>query len=174
MNYAIAIVACIFGAATRRYVRLRFQFALMATIILVLLAGCAALPMPLQPHNDQYNSDAAEGAFIALAAVDTAQTMHLKSGTSCGYEADPVAAAIYGGRNPSPGRVLVTNLALITVHTMVASWLDDKVAAESAKNDANEPNNLGPWYVGRVAFHTISLVAEGAAVANNFHKGCKL
>lgn len=151
-----------------------FAGAILAVVALLVLGGCAALPMPFQPQNEQYNSNAAEGAFLVLAAVDTAQTMHLKSGTDCGYEADPVAAALYGGKNPSPGRVLATNLLMITAHTMVASWLDDKVAAESAKNDAGTDNNLGPWYVGRVVFHAVSLIAEGAAVLNNKRHGCKL
>jgi len=149
--------------------------AILAILAMLALGGCAALPMPLQPKNTLgFDSSTAEGAFIVLAGVDTAQTMHLKSGTDCGYEADPLAAALYGSRHPSPGKVLGINLLMITAHTMVASWLDDKVAEESAKNDANEPNSLGPWYVGRVAFHAVSLIAEGAAVANNVKHGCKL
>jgi len=148
--------------------------ALAVALVVVFCAGCAALPMPLQPKNEQYNSDMAEGAFIVLAGIDTAQTMHIRSGTKCGYEADPIAAGLYGTREPKPGKVLLVNLAMITVHTMVASWLDDKVAAEDTKMTAGQDNNLGPWYVTRVGFHAVSLLLEGAAVANNFSKGCKL
>lgn len=132
------------------------------------VVGCAALPMPLQPVNEQYNSNYAEGGFIVLASVDTVQTMHIRKGTSCDHEADPIAAALYGSRNPPPGRVLLTNLALITVHTMVTSWLDDKVA-EHAHDD-----NAGPWYIGRVVWHGASLLAEGSAVLSNRARGCAL
>jgi hypothetical protein len=142
-------------------------FMVLILLIAVAVSGCAALPMPLQPQAEN-NSNMAEGAFIVLAAVDTAQTMHIRKGTSCDHEADPIAAALYGSKYPKPGRVLLTNLALITVHTMVASWLDDKVA-EHAKDDS-----AGLWYVGRVGFHTISLVVEGSAVINNRARGCKL
>lgn len=141
---------------------------LILLIVIATLPGCAALPMPLQPVNQQYNSDIAEGGFIVLAAVDTAQTMHIRKGTSCDHEADPIAAALYGSKYPKPGRVLLTNIALITVHTMVTSWLDDKVA-EHAHDDT-----AGPWYIGRVVWHGASLLAEGVAVVNNRSRGCAL
>lgn len=140
-------------------------FALAA--LALFLGGCAALPMPLQPQT-QENSNYAEGAFIVLAAADTAQTMHIRRGTSCDHEADPIAAALYGSKYPKPGRVLLTNLALITVHTMVTSWLDDKVA-EHAHDDS-----AGPWYVGRFGWHGLSLLLEGSAVINNRSRGCAL
>jgi hypothetical protein len=145
---------------------------LLVVIALVIseLAGCAALPMPMQPANMQYNSNMAEGGFIVLAAVDTAQSMHIRKGTSCDHEADPIAAALYGSKYPKPGRVLIMNLALITVHTMVTSWLDDEVA----KHDKAADGSVGPWYVGRVVWHGVSLFAEGAAVINNRSRGCKL
>lgn len=141
----------------------------IVTLLLALtavLGGCAALPMPLQPQTEN-NSNMAEGTFIVLAAVDTVQTMHIRQGTSCDHEADPVAAALYGSRYPKPGRVLVTNLALITVHTMLASWLDDKVEQHKADDSA------GPWYVGRIAFHAVSIVAEGSSVISNHSRGCR-
>ena len=138
--------------------------------VILILTGCAALPMPLQPANQQYNSNMAEGGFIVLAAVDTAQSMHIRKGTSCDHEADPIAAALYGSKYPKPGRVLITNLALITVHTMVTSWLDDKVAEHDQRNDGS----VGAWYVGRVAWHGASLFLESAAVINNRSRGCTL
>ncbi len=142
-------------------------FMLLILLIAVACSGCAALPMPLQPQA-QENSNYAEGGFIVLAAVDTVQTMHIRRGTSCDHEANPIAAALYGSRYPKPGRVLLTNLALITVHTMVTSWLDDKVAQHAHDDSA------GPWYVGRVVWHGVSLFAEGAAVASNAARGCRL
>lgn len=144
---------------------------LIVTLLLSLtaLAGCAALPMPLQPETED-NSNVAEGGFLVLATVDTVQTMHIRRGTSCDHEADPIAAALYGSKYPKPGRVLLTNLALMTVHTMLASWLDDKVAEHKALDDGS----VGPWYVGRLTFHAVSLVAEGSAVASNASRGCRL
>lgn len=141
----------------------------IVTLLLALTAlmGCAALPMPLQPQTEN-NSNMAEGTFIVLAAVDTVQTMHIRRGTSCDHEADPVAAALYGSRYPKPGRVLMTNLALIMVHTMLASWLDDKVEQHKADDSA------GLWYIGRIGFHAVSIVAEGSSVISNHTRGCKL
>lgn len=139
----------------------------LALLVMTALSGCAALPMPLQPETEN-TSNLAEGGFLVLTTVDTVQTMHIRQGTSCDHEADPIAAAIYGGQHPKPGRVLVTNLALMTVHTMVASYLDDKVAQHATDGSA------GPWYVGRLLFHTVSLIAEGSAVASNAAHGCKL
>lgn len=139
---------------------------LMVCAAAMTFAGCAALPMPLQPQTDN-NSNMAEGTFIVLAAVDTVQTMHIRKGTSCDHEADPIAAALYGSTNPKPARVLFTNLALITVHTMLASWLDDKVEEHKADDAA------GLWYVGRIGFHAVSIVAEGSSVINNHVRGCR-
>lgn len=145
-------------------------FMLLILLICVACTGCAALPMPLQPANEQYNSNMAEGAFLVLESVDTVQTMHIRKGTSCDHEADPIAAAIYGSKYPKPGRVLLTNLALMTVHTMVTSWLDDKVAEHDKANDSS----VGPWYVGRVIWHGASILAAGASVTNNRARGCAL
>lgn len=167
MRTAAAIMAVLLLFVPQPRVRLGISWALAAALLLFALTGCAAFPMPLQPATDN-NSNYAEGAFIVLASVDTAQSMHIRKGTSCDHEADPLAAALYGSRYPKPGRVLLTNIALITVHTMIASWLDDKVA-EHAKDD-----NAGLWYVGRVGFHTVSLVVEGAAVIHNRSRECAL
>lgn len=144
---------------------MRFSWALAGALLLLGLSGCAALPVPLQPQA-QDNSNAAEGAWLVLASADTLQTMHIRQGTSCDHEADPVAAWVYGSERPRPGRVLVTNLALMTVHTMVTSWLDDKVAAGGA--------NVGGWYTFRVAWHVISIAGTGASVVNNRARGCAL
>lgn len=165
ISLGLAVTAFMFGGF-KDGLELARWFLLAAVV--AFLSGCAALPMPLQPVNEQYNSNYAEGGFLVLATVDTLQTMHIRQGTSCDHEADPVAAALYGSRYPKPGRVLLTNLALITVHTMVTSWLDDKVA-EHAHDDS-----AGPWYVGRIAWHGVSLFVEGAAVVSNHSRGCAL
>jgi hypothetical protein len=142
--------------------------------IMLFMHGCAALPMPFQPRDMAYNSNLAEGSFVALNAVDTAQTMHFRAGTPCAYEADPLARFVYGSRTPPPGRVLLVNAALVTVHTMIASWLDDRVAEEDRLYESEDRYGLGPWYGLRFVFHAVSLVAEGSAVVNNFNRGCKL
>ena len=147
-----------------------FLLGMLIVVAIAWLTGCAALPMPLQPANEQYNSNMAEGGFLVLETVDTLQTMHIRKGSSCDHEADPIAAAIYGSKYPKPSRVLVTNLALMTVHTMVTSWLDDEVAARITANDGS----VGPWYVGRVVWHGVSLLAAGTAVVNNKSRGCIL
>lgn len=144
--------------------------AILILLAVVCLQGCAALPMPLQPVNEQYNSNMAEGGFLVLATVDTLQTSHIRQGTSCDHEADPFAVAIYGTKYPKPARVILTNLAMMTVHTMVTSWLDDEVAKHDQANDGS----VGPWYVGRVVWHGASLLVEGAAVINNRSRGCAL
>jgi hypothetical protein len=142
----------------------------LALAIVFGLNGCAALPMPLQPANEQYNSNYAEGAWLVLEGIDTAQTMHIRRGTSCDHEADPIAAKVYGSEYPAPARVLLTNVGFALVHTMVTSWLDDEVASHDIKNDGS----VGPWYVGRIVWHGASLLASGASVINNKARGCSL
>lgn len=132
------------------------------------MSGCAVLPVPLSPANEQYNSNTAEGAWLVLDAVDTYQTMHIRKGTSCDHEADPFAAALYGSKYPKPGRVLATNLVLALGHTMVTSWLDDEVAKHEMLND----DSVGPWYVGRIVWHVTSIIATGSSVLNNKRLGC--
>lgn len=129
------------------------------------VSGCAVLPVPLSPANEQYNSNTAEGAWLVLDTVDTYQTMRFDG--KC-RETDPIAAKLYGSDYPKPGRVLATNVALALVHTMVTSWLDDEVAKHEMLND----DSVGPWYVGRIVWHVTSIVATGASVINNKHLGC--
>ena len=154
-------------------IRLRL-IVLFGAIAVITLSGCAALPMPLQPVNREYNSNAAEISWLALDAVDTAQTMHLKPDTACAYEADPVARAIYSGHDPSPSRVLLTNIALATAHTMVTSWLDDRVAVEDRQREADDAYGVGPWLATRFVWHAVSLVASAHSVTSNYAHGCKL
>lgn len=141
-------------------------------IITLLMSGCAVLPIPLNPQSEQQNSNYAEGAFLALDSIDTLQTINIAKHPKCWREADPWAAKMYGTDHPSVGEVVGVNLALMLVHTMVASWLDDEVAKHVAM-DAATPglDSVGPWYVGRIVFHMVSIGASGAAVLNNKHLG---
>ena len=144
------------------------------TFMALILSGCAALPVPLQPVHSDYNSNAVEITWLAVDAADTLQTTHIKSGTSCAYEADHAARIIYGGRDPTPARVVVTNIALATVHTMVTSWLDDKVAVEDQQREKDDDYGIGPWMAARFIWHAASLLASGSSVVNNIEHGCKL
>lgn len=150
-----------------------FAGAILCVIALLVLGGCAALPMPFQPKSDE-NSNYAEGGFLVLATVDTLQTIQIAKHPACYYEADPIARALYGTRHPSVGKVIGINLLMITAHTMVASWLDDKVAAENAEYDAEDKYGVGPWYGLRVVFHAVSLGLESSAVLNNYNRGIHL
>lgn len=180
LYHAIAIFLGVVIASTLwQFVRLArwpFRVAVVLVLVLVLfsLQGCAVLPMPFQPQNEQYNSNMAEGAWLVLDAIDTAQTMHLhrernpSTVVMCNSEHDPWAVKVYGTKYPSASHVLLTNLALATVHTMVTSWLDDQVAKHANDGEA------GPWYYGRVVWHAVSLAYSARAVYNNHLQGCAL
>jgi hypothetical protein len=174
----LLVVGALFAAQIIKLARWPFRLAFVLVCILgyFCLPGCAMLPIPFQPANEQYNSNMAEGAWLVIDGIDTAQTMHLhrdrdpQTRVTCNREADPLAVKLYGSQYPSPSRVLLTNIALATVHTMVTSWLDDKVA----EHDKLDDGSVGPWYVGRIAWHTVSLVYSGASVINNMKQGCAL
>lgn len=174
LGFVIASTLWQFIRLARWPYRVAFMGALL--LLLVSLQGCAMLPVPLQPQNEQYNSNMAEGAWLVLDGIDTLQTMHLKRDrnpttvVTCNREADPLAVKVYGTQYPSPSRVLLTNIALATVHTMVTSWLDDEVAKHDQANDGS----VGPWYVGRIAWHTVSIAFTLHSVINNVKEGCRL
>lgn len=119
--------------------------------------------MWMQPTDE--TSSRAEGAWLVLDAVDTAQTIQLAKHPTCYRETDRAAVWLYGDEHPSPARVALTNVVLALGHTMVTAWLDDEVDAH------RNTNNYGPWVVTRVVWHAVSLGASGAAVINNFGKG---
>jgi hypothetical protein len=141
------------------------------------LTGCATL-YPSQP-----GSIAAEVAWDGLDITDTLQSTHFADlgyaqrhyighGTVIGpyAERDPLAIAVYGGnRHPSAGQVLITNALLIPLHGMVSSWFDRHVE----KAEQSDSDTLGLWYVGRIAWHALSIGSSGASVAGNFAIGLK-
>jgi len=170
MKLVVITIASLLYSFTKPYTRLQFRTGLVLAMFVFALCGCAALPMPMQPVNEQYNSNEAEGTWLVLDAVDTAYTMHLKKGTECDHEGDPIAAHIYGSTRPPPGRVLSINLVLALGHTMVTSWLDDKVAEHDQKDDGS----AGVWYVGRIVWHALSLGYTGEGVYEGHSHGCSL
>lgn len=124
----------------------------------LVISGCAALPMPLQPAQ-QTVSNYAEGGFLVLDGIDTMQTIQIAKHHNCLREGDPVAAWFYGSKYPSEGRVIVTNLGIAVVHTVVTSWLDDHAG------------DNGFWRDTRIAWGVVSLAYSGGAVVNNYSKG---
>lgn len=166
----VVIISVMLGWFTSPYVRRRFSWALLGAVWCFILTGCAALPMPLQPQAEQYNSNQAEGAWLVLDGVDTLYTMHMRKGTECDHEGDPLAAHIYRSQNPPAARVLGINLLLALGHTMVTSWLDDEVA----KHDKADDGSVGPWYVGRIVWHTASILYSGIGAYEGHSHGCSL
>lgn len=124
------------------------------------LTGCASLSV-IQPTlaPTEPGSIAAETVWDALDAVDTVQTARFKQRGL--YERDPLAATLYGTAHPSPSEVYAVNGVLMLGHSLVSSWLDRECAKHS--DDAS----TGLWFVGRIAWHAISIGASIASVANN-------
>ena len=146
---------------------------LILILLTFLTAGCAALPMPFQPHTEN-NYNVSEGVFVGLTAVDTLQTVQIAKHPACYYEADPTARFLYGSAHPTPARVIGTNLIAITTHTVVSSWLDERASKENARYDREDLYGFGPWAMLRFVFHAVSLADEGWAVTNNFNRGIRL
>jgi len=145
-------------------VRYRYIAALVVAIGLLFLCGCTTTPGAF-PRD--YGSRVAEKVWLTLDAVDTMQTVQIARNPSCFREADPFAARLYGSEHPDASRVVLTNVVLALVHSSVSRWFDDGYARAEAREDGNP----GPWAVGRIAWHAVSIVGTGAAVANNFSRG---
>lgn len=145
-------------------VRFRFIAALIVVLLLLFLCGCTTTP-GVFPR--EHGSRVAEKVWLTLDAVDTMQTVQIARNPTCFREANPVAATMYGSEHPSARTVAVTNVVLALVHSSVSRWFDDGVARAQARHD----DSVGPWYVGRIAWHTVSILGTGAAVAGNFSKG---
>lgn len=142
-------------------VRYRYIGALVLALVLLACSGCA------NTFPRDHGSRVAEKTWLVLHAVDTAQTVQIARHPQCFREANPAAAFVYGSDQPKAQRVLLTNLALGLVHTRVSRWFDD--GYERAR--LRENGTPGPWAVGRIMWHTVSIVGTGAAVANNFSQG---
>lgn len=147
-------------------VRARFIAFLILALLLLFTTGCATVaPDGLFPR--EHGSRVAEKTWLTLHAVDTMQTVQIARRPECYRESNPFASAVYGSDTPSESRVLVTNVALAFVHSAVSRWFDDNVAASQLADDGN----VGGWYVGRIAWHTVSLLGTGGAVIGNFSIG---
>lgn len=111
--------------------------------MLCLLSGCATNTAP-----------SAEYAWQGLAFVDTLQTATIARSPACLYEADSIAAWVYGTPHPSESRVLLTNGALAALHYAVAGWL--------ARHE---------WHITLRVFEAVSIAYSGQAVVHNIRMG---
>lgn len=140
---------------------LRLSAALLKTgavlAVVLALSGCAIYPTDA-------GSQAAETTWQVLDVIDTAQTAQLVRHPKCFYEADPMARAIYGNRNPSATKVVAVNLLLMPLHARVSRWFDDH--ADQAYADDADSTEL--WALGRFAWHALSLTWTAGSVARNY------
>lgn len=130
-----------------------------------LLSGCSSFTTPEARH--------AEIAWLALDAVDTAQTVTIARSPGCLYEANPIAVQAYGGPHPDVGRVLAVNSVLAFAHWELGAWLDrnaERSAAADPDDDTSTPAN---WYIARGAFYALSFLGSGHAVLGNFMMGVR-
>jgi hypothetical protein len=127
------------------------------------LSGCEVL-------NATYTNDTtrkAEYTWLAMHAIDTAQTVTIARSPTCLREANPLASAIYGSDTPSPQRVLATNIALGFVHAKVGAWLDER----TERSFLEDGDGRGGWYLARGAYYVVSFLGTGIAIGNNAGRG---
>ncbi len=132
--------------------------AILAGCILGALGGCTTTP-----------PSGVESAWLAVHAIDTAQTVTIARNPGCLYERNKLAAALYGSKHPSVGRVLATNTAMAALHWQVGAWLD----RHTDRAFAEESDNRGALFVGRVAYYGLSFLGSGSAVVGNVRLGIK-
>jgi len=142
---------------TQRPRRLVWAYAASVLLFVCCLPGCAEFPR-------EQGTRRLETTWLALDAVDTAQTMQIAKHPECYSERDPLARAMYGTDHPTPQRVLVTNVLLGLLHPVVSRWLDD--GYENADDDT-----VALWAIGRGGWHAFSLLGTGTAVLGNFSIG---
>jgi hypothetical protein len=128
--------------------------ALIVFTLLLTLGGCATV----YPNR---GTATAEAAWQTLAAVDTMQTVTIARSPKCLYEANGMAADIYGSEHPSESRVLATNAALATLHFYVGGWIDRHV----------EDDGSWGWKVLKYSFYGVSFAYSGQAVVHNARMG---
>ncbi len=138
-----------------------YKLALVALLGLT-LTGCEALSLVAPYENKAVRNT--EYTWLAMHAIDTAQTVTIARSPSCLREANPVAASIYGSDHPSESRVILTNIALGYAHYRIGGWIDYKT--EQAAIDPDD-TSYGGWYLFRAAWHGFALIGTGYAVLHN-------
>jgi hypothetical protein len=133
------------------------------------LTGCAAARFETEAGRNK------QLGMTALMALDTAQTVTIAREPGCLYEANPIAAGVFGSRNPSPQRVLLTNAAYIAGHWMVGAYLDRQAEAPiDLAIDAKEDIARRERYrFLRSLYQFFTVFGHGAAVASNQFKGIR-
>lgn len=121
---------------------LRISCIVALLIVVAHCAGCAVTPQ--------------EGAWQALAAIDTEQTITIVHANECLYEKDRAAAFLYGSQRPSAGRVLSINALIAVLHFYLADWLEEH-----------------DWRTAQYVFYGLSFAYSGEAVIHNARKGIK-
>lgn len=113
--------------------------------------------------------------LTALMAVDTAQTVTIGRSSECLFEANPIAAAVFGTHTPSPERVLITNAIYITGHWLLASYLDRKAEAppDLSVDLDTDLARKSRWSFARALYQLMTFAGHGLAVASNASKGIK-
>jgi hypothetical protein len=141
----------------------------MKTSNLALL--CAALALaacgPMRFANDATRN--VELSWLALHAVDTAQTVTIAKSPGCFYERSPLAQMVYGTKHPSVGRVVTTNTVMAAAHWGMGAMLDRHTEAALA----DDSGNAGLWYAARVSYYAMSFMGTGSAVVGNVRLGIK-
>lgn len=123
------------------------------------LSGCALVT----PYTNDTTRNV-EYTWLAMDAVDTAQTVRIARNPSCLREANPLAASVYGGDHPTPGRVIATNAVLAYAHYEIGAWIDKRTEAAAIDPDDTSYNG---WYLFRSAWHGFALIGTGYAVLHN-------
>lgn len=127
------------------------------------LTGCASTGFATDSGRNR------QIGLTGLMAVDTAQTVTIGRSSDCLYEANPIAAAVFGSATPSPQRVLLTNTVYIAAHWLLGSYLDRKANPSvdfsvSAEQDIARANR---WKTAQRVYQIATFVGHGAAVMNN-------
>ncbi len=134
----------------------------LAVLACLVLTGCATGFATTGARN-------AEFSWLALHAIDTAQTMTIARSPSCFYEANPLASAVYGTKHPSVKRVVITNTATGLLHWQAGAWLDRRTEYAFKHETGSE----GALYVARLSYYALSIMGTGTAVLGNVRLGIK-
>ena len=125
---------------------------LLVVLAVLGLAGCSSFTPMSTPAK----------FWQAGHVVDTYQTLRIAENPECWREADPMTKALIG-EHPSSGEVGLVMVAYSLGHAFISRWLDKHT--EEAM--ANETENRGAWYVGRVAWYVGTIASKYIVVANN-------
>lgn len=114
-------------------------------------------------------------ALTGLMALDTAQTVTIGRSSECLYEANPLAAAVFGSRTPSPQTVLITNTLYIAGHWLLGSYLDRNAerAVDFSIDAGDDVARRKRFSTMRTVYQWLTGIGHGAAVAHNANKGIR-